>query len=228
MAKRPGLAFDEHQALAGELRAINERLLGVDRSRVSQLLRQGLPTTAEGKIELEQGLRWIVARVGQGRYGDGAAARARALLRAIERRSGDLPEHPDEEVPPRMRWLARLRDDPVRFGIAAGAVEMVYRVPALAACAAVEAGASLQTAFALKAALKVAMAEEALDVAGLPDGVAEWHLNHFWEVDWDRLGAERPDEPVDVEQWRDHLRAISIAGEARSAGSQGQPRSSAR
>ena len=185
-------------------------LLGVDRSRISQMLRQGLPTSIDGKIDVEQGLKWIASRVGSGRYfADGAAARARALLNNIEclQRQGARPEHKPSRLPRRMAWVTKFGQDPARGLAASAAVELAYRAPAIAATLAVEAGASLKTAFALQQALKVEMAAEALEVTGIPDGVVEWDLDSFSEVDWHRTGSNlRPDEEVDLTAWQQHVR----------------------
>jgi hypothetical protein len=185
------------------------QLLGIDRSRVSQLVRQRLPTTDAGKIDLEQGLAWVVRRVGYGRYPDGIAVRARALLRATDagQMVDTLPRKSAADCPPHLRWLSRLSDDPLRLGLAAAAVEMTYRTPAVAASLAVEAGASMKTAFAMQEALKAAMVVEALEIAGIPDDLVDWDSEAFRPVDWYRTAeVQALGEPVDIEAWKKHVK----------------------
>ena len=182
-------------------------LLQVDRSRISQLARQGLPTTIDGKIDLEQALAWIAGRVGSGRYyADGAAARARALLRR-------LPEHPaepnDDPLPSHMSWLKRCHHlQPDSKIVALVALEAAYRAPATIALTALAAGHSLREAFILQQLSRLPMAEMATEIAGIdPDdeGTVEWHPDAFWSLDWQALGASRGEE-VDEARWDQEAR----------------------
>src|ERR1044071_6009714 len=66
--------------------------LGITRGRVCQYVSAGMPTLADGKLDREAALRWIVKSHYQRYGGDHGAARARDLIAdgyAGEREPGD-------------------------------------------------------------------------------------------------------------------------------------------
>lgn len=152
--------------------------MGVDRSQPTRWAARGMPCLPDGRVDVDAAESWVARNI------DSSQRRRRS----IGARSG-----PDVAPPP-LGCMAHLTDHGDLMSVLL-CMTMAYRAPATAAILAVNAGASVESAKAMYAALQVATMQDAtatLDAAGVPpppnadawDSAPVWEVDRFQAVNW--------------------------------------------
>ena len=166
--------------------------LGVTRARVSQYVKAGLPVRSDGKLDRDEALNWLNRNVvGLNRGQDRGVNRAARL--AKPKKPQPLPVRPLAEPTAELDGVAII-------------AELVARSGAIAARTAVEAGATMQIAYALDQAVHVHLWLLAEQLLGIPAGtVTEFEAmvdSRIVPPDWAAL-ADAAGEALDEDAWAD-------------------------
>jgi hypothetical protein len=160
-------------------RADFARYMGVHKSQVTRWVAAGMPTRKDGSVDPEPARTWVKKNIDPTR---------RALVRR------HVTPSRREKVPPAPAGCAHLAGNIVDTALVAALPALAYRVPRLAAVAAVASGAPRETAEAVYRIVAVGVMQEvadlltALDVP-CPPGVSDW----FGADMWDPQGFTQPD-----------------------------------
>lgn len=169
--------------------------LGISRARVSQYVRDGLPVRSDGKLNRDEALNWL------NRYGRGLNTGADRGVNRAARLAKPEPARPKPaELAPQLteEWA----DEVVEITALA---ELVGNAGAIAAKVAIEAGATMQVAAILDAAVCIHLWSLADRLIGLPEGpgVSPFEAmvdRRIVRPDWAAL-ADEAGEVVDYDTW---------------------------
>ncbi len=175
--------------------------MGVDRAQPTRWAARGMPVLPDGRVDATVAEQWVAATV------DSTQRRRRS----VGARNGGASAMAGY-VPP-FDCMKHL-DNPADMGVVLFSMHQAYAAPANAAVFAVGAGASVEVARELFAALQIATMTEVqglLDESSVPpppgfdawDGAAIWDVERFAQVDWKVLEAHASErKPGDVPPWR--------------------------
>ena len=191
--------------------------LGISKARVSQYVKRGLPVRSDGKLDREEAVKWVAdSHADSGRERHGGVKRANAIARRaspVKRK----PLNPLVETEPNALGS-------VGVALLNGLAEMVARSGACAARAALDAGASTRTAYAVENLVAIRLGEEAeslLDEAGVYRSVVAFEqlvdpLIQQHALDWTALAAGAG-ESFDEDAWHGDVDAVMFPPESSHA-----------
>lgn len=165
--------------------------LGISKARVSQYCKDGLPVLSTGKLDRDAALNWIKANVKAGATRlNGAAAALRANVQAPPAAA------PITDPPAGFEALRYARDDRDAATVILG-LSLIYRMPAIAAAVAAEAGAPRDLAGRIAGGMTVAIMDEFAGhcrALGIPPFSADpdpaiFDPDTFAAPDWSELDA---------------------------------------
>ncbi|MDV2987410.1 UNVERIFIED_CONTAM: hypothetical protein Q9R58_24165 [Methylobacteriaceae bacterium AG10] len=169
--------------------------LGISRARVSQYVRDGLPVRSDGKLNRDEALNWL------NQYGRGLNTGADRGVNRAARLAKPKPARP-KPAEPAPQLAEEWADEVVEITALA---ELVGNAGAIAAKVAVEAGATMQVAAILDAAVTHHLWTLADRLIGLPEGpgVSPFEAmvdRRIVQPDWAAL-ADAAGEVVDHDAW---------------------------